>query len=235
MRKPQAASGVNLPPSATLRAFSTRLRSIEHRPQLSPTERKVYNSLAAAMNLSIDAAVSGKYSKIAHQNILESLLRMRMFCNNGLESRTKNGRKLAHPDQLISLFQQSGDAICAQCSSDILSPDVDDNSETPILTHCCRLICSDCAPQFHSQPGQEGITINISRIRTCPLCNCPDDSENILLQPFGNNEASVSGYSSPDRSVKEYPTKLMTLLADIKEHCSQDKRYIVRYTAIVSR
>jgi SNF2 family DNA or RNA helicase len=122
------------------------ISTLEHRPSLSLTERRVYDSLGHVLLRNIDAVVSGgQFSKNEGKNILEGLLRLRIFCNTGLSSRARTrGRLLLEPGELVSLFQQSGKVDCVKCHADFIKFKGEEDPETPRLTLCYRLICSRC-------------------------------------------------------------------------------------------
>jgi len=55
------------------------------------------------------------------RNILECLLRLRIFCNTGLLSNTDAGSLLLDPGEFVSLFRQSGRAEYPKCHVDFIA------------------------------------------------------------------------------------------------------------------
>lgn len=87
--------------------------------------------------------------------VMEALLRLRLFCNNG-QAEADGSSKFsvlqpsARPGEALSFLQQSGEALCAFCSVDILSIDSSPDSDSGSLTPCSRLVCDECIQQYRS-------------------------------------------------------------------------------------
>lgn len=204
MRKPDAENLKLLVSSICLRRNSLILPSflepisIQHRPELSSLERRAYSNLAQSCRRAIDAVVSNKRTKRGNNTILTALLKLRIFCNNGLSTTddTKEPEDFVHSlhsDEVISLLQQSGEATCATCGTDMDAFDQIGARELTKQTELSRLRlkCQDC-------------TKEASAVETDPADR--------LLEPTPGGKTV-------------YPSKLKALLADIQEHQSQDKRY----------
>lgn len=187
----------------------------EYRLDLSPSERKAYNSLIKGLKRAIEDAISNRPGSKTHRNILEYLLRMRIFCNNGLRTRTKSGQMLVDKDELLSLLQQSGDATCASCDSDVISLDQQDDGKSSVLTHCFRLVCSDCASHF-----RESIS---GQFRKCEFCRNTNEIGNFSLVSTSRDSSSPST-PNEDKSISETSTKIKALVGDIKKHLTGHKR-----------
>ena len=163
-------------------------------------ERAEYARIERVCKEALDLAVSGHKGKEAHQNVLEILLRLRLFCNNGSVfegSDTQENRYLKDPEETLSLLQQTGWAICHYCSCDITSASGLEN-DAVVLTVCHRAICSECTPQWKSA---------ILNRTQCPICRATHSIESSVL---GRN-ANVS-------SITNYPSKVQALCEDIQLH-----------------
>ena len=193
----------------------------EHRPPLSDAERKAYDELAVLCDRSIKAAVNGRAARKHQKTILTAVLRLRMFCNTGpagiVDSKSEDDMEEEfRPDEVISLLQQSGEAVCVSCNSQILSMDTGEESEKQQVASTHKLKCQTC---FKSDSGTDGV--GNSTDDPSAVTSTDDPMEDVQMESSGS---SALDQHTPD-SVP-YPSKLMALLKDIKEHYSQDKRYI---------
>lgn len=205
MRKQDAVNLKLLVSSLCLRRNSLILPflepiSVQHRPELSPLERRAYSTLAQSCKRAIDAVVSNKRTKRGNNTILTALLKLRIFCNNGLVSISEmmGDAETVVPklnsDEIISLLQQSGDATCVSCGADMDSFDrigARDLTKQTAFDRL-RLKCQDCTRE------------------TKAAASAPAD------QPGPDSGAGGERLT--------YPSKLTALLADMQEHQSQDKR-----------
>ena len=118
------------------------------------------------------------------------------------------------PDEVINLLQQSGEAVCASCNSQILSMDTGEESEKQQVASTRKLKCQTCSK---SDSGMDGVGDSTDDI---PAVTSTDDPmEDVQMESSGS---SALDQHTPDSA--PYPSKLVALLEDIKEHYSQDKR-----------
>jgi SWI/SNF-related matrix-associated actin-dependent regulator of chromatin subfamily A3 len=187
----------------------------ERRPQFSPLEREEYNLLLQKGRIALDIALSGHNTKETHQRVIEALLRLRLYCNNG--SPQENDRHSASPldlDETLSLIQQSGEAVCKYCSCDILSISFCEGPDFVHMTECRRLICGECVPQYHQdfkKAQKEGK-------ESCPFCSDKHCADSLFRKETGK-------YAAGKASRKIYPSKLIALLEDILKNPLHEKRY----------
>ncbi|KAK7943140.1 uncharacterized protein PG986_012253 [Apiospora aurea] len=156
------------------------------RPEFSQAERESYRSLEF--------------------RIMEALLRLRMFCNTGLEavpSATGSGASTfsLQPDEILTMLQQAGQAMCFYCSADIESLGDMNAYDSGILTQCSSLVCSDCLSQYHEEFK------SLSTLR-CPICNF--EHEVAGLTPKSNGVGTYTRLS--------IPSKMEALLGDVQNH-----------------
>jgi SNF2 family DNA or RNA helicase len=189
---------------------------VEHRPQFSAAERKAYDELALSFERSIKAAVNSRSSRKSSKSILTAMLRLRIFCNTGtvpgnLDDDIEDNFR---DDELTSLQIQSGEAVCSRCNTEIVTPDL--GSEFQRNKGSRRLLkCLVCSQQ------------DIQDFNTAESASDPtfggDPMEGVegggQVTPIPTSDAIKQGENS-----SAYPSKLMALLKDIKEHYSEDKR-----------
>ncbi|KAH0563506.1 hypothetical protein GP486_001927 [Trichoglossum hirsutum] len=195
------------------------LKMEERRPQFSTREREEYRQLQIKCKRAIDLAVSGHNTKETHQSVIEALLRLRLFCNNGsTEESDKSSPFPRDPEETLSMLQQSGDAICQYCSCDILSMSGSGSPEPVHLTECCRVVCGECRIQYqHDLENAQASGKN-----SCPFCSDGHGVDNILPKETGDRMAIAAAR-------KIYPSKLMVLLEDIQRNSLQEKSIIFSF------
>jgi len=143
--------------------------------------------------------------------VMESLLRLRMFCNNGpVEAASRSQfsalQPSAHPDETLSFLQQSGEAICAFCSVDIFSIGTSPGSDIGSLTPCGRLVCGECILQYNSRETQ-------GKPFVCSLC----DAEHSVVNVYEDD------LSSQEPSKKHWPSKIVAVVQDVQTHYLRSK------------
>ncbi|CAI7672606.1 unnamed protein product [Penicillium manginii] len=180
---------------------------------MSQLERFQYRELLHDCKLKMDMAVSG----IGHQQkgrpnstVLESLLALRLFCNNG-KAATNMPVDL---DEAFSLLQQVGDDICAYCDGRVhgLSGSLEATGlgEAVILPNCEHLVCVACLPVY------------LEKKDSCPTCvlhSTSSGSQSKTLHQAAHQETPTRQNSGTFR--ERYPTKLRALLEDIIQNRSQ--------------
>jgi SWI/SNF-related matrix-associated actin-dependent regulator of chromatin subfamily A3 len=166
---------------------------------LSAEEELEYNTLCEACLLALSAAVSGHRSGDSHHTVVQAILQLRLFCNNGVG--IANGHEIFETAEMVfSLMQQTGETICQSCSCDILSIHEAVKIGSPIVTKGMRLTCRDCATVDQEQSG---------------LSSMP--TAEIHEVPAGLFQVSTAITS-------RYPTKLLALCDDLQHHQQQTKR-----------
>jgi SWI/SNF-related matrix-associated actin-dependent regulator of chromatin subfamily A3 len=192
------------------------------RLSLAPHEQTEYKDLLCRCRVDIDMAVSGQRKGKINSTVLESLLKLRLYCNNGLVASTTNvhGSGLpTDPDEALAYLQQIDRNICAYCSATIYSlNDAAGADGAALLRSCQHLVCRTCMPHHRAQKQQ------------CPACiageELPLPSNSIV-----STQAQQPGVT-PCRT--SFPTKLQALLADISRDTSH-KRYEANTHRNISR
>lgn len=188
-----------------------------HKLELSTPEREMYHRLELMGRKAIDIAVSGHHTKEAHQSVIQSLLRLRMFCNNGaIEAHDQSSSLSGDPEEILSMFQQSGKAICMYCSCDILSMGILGSLDSVILTKCFHLVCGECRILHHHEEA------DLERISDSKSFLSSDRSNNsISLRSNLLEEKDESGCIQLDLS---FPSKLKVLVEDVLNNRLREKR-----------
>lgn len=184
---------------------------------LTNSERQEYNNLIQEGKTQLDMITSGYSKRKVSSVVLQSILKLRLFCNNG---RSIDNQQFeitglpSDPDEALAYLQQHDRNICAVCSVTIYSIDNSDKTDGGrFIFSCCHLFCRTCMPQYRSRKSP------------CPACK--DEGE---LQLPGvratQNQQTGTGTSGPTggaRPIDEYPSKLLYLLADIRQHNTQKR------------
>ncbi|KAI9683272.1 MAG: hypothetical protein M1822_006137 [Bathelium mastoideum] len=210
---------------------------VEHRPRLSEAERRVYNGLAESCKQSIDAAISNQGSQREHETILVALLKLRMFCSAGKADVMSQDpgavAKQFGSDEIISLLQQNGDVNCTECGVDILAVEIRDGDDRQSAMSRSRLRCLDCASMDVERLHTGGPHLGG---KTDPIAVILDDSQDEVLgaEYSGHKDSHLCSNTSVEGGA--YLSKLKFLLADVKKHYSNDKRYLseIPYQAITN-
>ncbi|PLB50322.1 hypothetical protein P170DRAFT_463556 [Aspergillus steynii IBT 23096] len=191
-----------------------------HRPSFSDAERRVYDELLRACARQLKASASLPTRGRESQLMLTANLRLRMFCNAGLSSSFLGGRDDSDgrlsPDAVVTLLQQSGQNICSVCNMEVLSLDFDDRCNLPVdwLSFGRALKCETCAQlKAGVKDGESPCNLAISTTR-----KSDDDAM---------EDVQFSSERGP--APTDYPSKLVSLLADIREHYAEDKSIIFSF------
>ncbi len=180
---------------------------------LSPSEREEYNAIQEQCRREIDMAVSGRGKGRLNSTVLESLLKLRLFCNNGSSGRGTSTPDDFDEDMILSYLQQNDEADCVYCSHPVYSiNDARDTDGSILIAGCLHLVCRSCIPTF-------------SEKKQCPQCASLADERVI---PDGIQRADCQRgqgvrLSLPSRN--RYPSKLLAFLDDISTQTSH-KRYV---------
>ncbi|KAI0438617.1 SNF2 family N-terminal domain-containing protein [Xylaria telfairii] len=195
----------------------------ENRPYLSDVERRGYNELNIWCNQQIKAAVNSGSTGAKNKRIVIAILKLRMFCNTGLLSPMEsllNGIQdegQFKPDELISLLQQCGEALCTNCQTEVSSSDADAYFEERQHLAGRLLKCQECAQSTSNTQDAENFDETQSLVSG-------DMMQGIQ---FEHDHTSAST-SNVIRQIS-YPSKVLSLVEDIKTHCCQDKSIVFSF------
>jgi SWI/SNF-related matrix-associated actin-dependent regulator of chromatin subfamily A3 len=165
-------------------------------------ERAEYRRIEHDCIEALDRAVSGHKVKETHQTILETWLRLRLFCNNG--NVVRSAPPFMDAEEEMSLLEASGSAACYYCGSELESLGGPTDPSSGLVTACNRAVCGECI-----------FTYKIGDSANCFVCQtqrCPG---------IGATTRSAEGHLD---LVQEYPTKMLALCEDVEKHISQGKK-----------
>ncbi|KAG4264839.1 hypothetical protein FPRO03_00123 [Fusarium proliferatum] len=182
---------------------------------LTNSERQEYNNLIQEGKTQLDMITSGHSKRKVSSVVLQSILKLRLFCNNGksIDNQQFEVTGLpSDPDEALAYLQQHERNICAICSVTIYSIDNSDKTDGGrFIFTCCHLFCRTCMPQYRNRKSP------------CPACQEEGEPElpgvrSMQDQQMGTGAGGQISGSSP---IEKYPSKLLSLLDDIRQHNTQ--------------
>lgn len=180
------------------------------RLEFSPSERDKYDEIQIQCRQEIDKAVSGHGNAKLNSTVLESLLRLRLFCNNGAprpDTGSVSPVRGLDPDEILSYLQQIGETGCIYCPQTIYT--ISDSPNTGgghVIPGCLHLVCSTCMSEFRAGGSR------------CTRHALGDEERPINLEVAPANGTTL-------QARPQYPTKLLAFLSDISTQLSH-KRYV---------
>jgi hypothetical protein len=197
---------------------------VEHLTRLPEQEAKIYNGLATLHKERIRAAASSQQSQRQHQFVLIAILRLRIFCSSGtaeaIDSDAGPLDQQLEPDEILSILQQAGQAICSECGSDIITMPTQNMPSLSNASTKCRLVCPDCKPLTPKAHSESSTKADSRKVST----NAADSA--------GQNEGvnasdafiGMPGINTNLPAIQSSTSKLEALLTDIQTHIYTDKR-----------
>ncbi|KAK8130902.1 snf2 family domain-containing protein [Apiospora sp. TS-2023a] len=170
-------------------------------------ERDQYNELLRKYEALIDMGVSGHSKKRTSTAKVQSFLKLRLFCNIGLEAASVLSHGL-DPDEVLTYLQQIDEAVCVYCDSTIFTiNDVPGTDGGHILAGCSHLACRDCHVHRHTKDAN------------CP--KCVENKGQSALEFADRDEAQATEMRKrPFIPNERYPTKLLAFVGDIEQQRS---------------
>jgi hypothetical protein len=189
------------------------------RPNLTARERKHYNILVNTCNEALDRVLLRQALPNGKPGVLESLLRLRIYCNQG-GGHFHGPNRIEPRDELLGLLQQSDDAICAYCGCDILMPDQDQlniecHATAPRFTRCRKIICAECLPTHTFRSSKK---MSHGSYRCCFCDNFDEDDHEYSSLP------TYEGISQEQEELA--PSKLLALMGNIQRSISSEKWFV---------
>ncbi|KAH6664215.1 SNF2 family N-terminal domain-containing protein [Halenospora varia] len=221
-----------------LRRTRLLLNLPEPKPQikelyLTPSEKTEYDNIILECRKAIDMAVSGHRKSKLNSAVLESLLKLRIFCNNGSTNHVIQTGPTGLPsdaDEALSYLEQYDQAVCVYCTGPIYSINSARDTDGGVwVTTCHRrhLVCRNCLPQHRVNKQICPCTSNDGTTASSPQSSGTNTPIPPIPAPIGNALMPIenSNYAHPvqvNSSVgpqleHQYPTKLLAFLADIQK------------------
>lgn len=187
---------------------------------LTPFERDQYNELLRRYDALIDMGVSGHSSKRGSTAKVQSFLKLRLFCNNGMLLDGTSSQGL-DPDETLTYLQQIDQAVCVYCDSTIYTiNDIPGTDGGHMLSNCSHLACRDCYIHRHSRDAN------------CPKCSTSQDQtslETVHLEGCIQAKETRDAPLQPLLQTEKYPTKLLTFITDISQQRTHKRYVATRY------
>lgn len=182
----------------------------------TPLEQAAYDELLSTCKTKINMIVSNRRHGFINSTMLESLFKLRLFCNNGNTSLVPHPEwndLREHSSEALAYLGYHDQNICAYCSETIYC--ISDQSGTDgakFLPSCWHLVCSSCLP--HQSAGNDN----------CPICNSGDNSNFPVFPP--TTGPNMHPFAAGGNGVPYYSSKLLALVSDIRAGI-EHKRYRV--------
>ncbi|KAK8084663.1 hypothetical protein PG997_005934 [Apiospora hydei] len=170
-------------------------------------ERDQYNELLRKYEALVDMGVSGHSNKRGSTAKVQSFLKLRLFCNNGLPPAGMSSDEL-DPDETLTYLQQIDGAVCVYCDSTVFTiNDIPGTDGGHMLPGCSHLACRDCYAHRHSTEAN------------CPRCTENMDHSKPETTPIEKAQLREVGESllRPSIPTQRYPTKLLAFVGDIEQ------------------
>ncbi|KAI0406998.1 hypothetical protein F4802DRAFT_555264 [Xylaria palmicola] len=199
----------------------------EHRPDLSESERKGYAELSMVCDRYIKAAVNGKSSKAGNKSIFVAVLRLRMFCNTGalgpIDSHLKgiDNEDELMPDEVISLLQQCGQTVCTSCKTEVSCSDTDANFGRPRGPARDHLKCGECNRRALNTQNKSKTSNDLEKLKS------PVSGD--MMQGIQFEQDHRSGRTENTFHQTSYPSKVLSLVDDIRAHYNHDKSIVFSF------
>lgn len=202
---------------------------------LTPSEQAEYDDIVFECRKAIDMAVSGHRKSRLNSTMLESILKLRLFCNNGRANRHIQTGPTGLPsdaDEVLSYLQQIDQATCIYCTGPIYSiNEAQDTDGGTWIMACSHLVCQGCLPQHRANKQICPCTSD----HNSSSSSSRDSGFNTLIAPssmiMGNSsqlQSSQSNSGPISRSEDQYPSKLLAFLDDIQKQRAH-KRYLIQH------
>ena len=200
---------------------------------LSAEEKSRYCRIISESQRKIDDSISSKSLAKAYNSILQVILRLRIFCNNG--SASSDTGSISQPDYsdalvtgqdaMVTLIQGSTKLACAFCSYEIdLADTTNDESSTAWQRHL-QILCPACLSQneVHLKKGQPQ---GRDRCLVNTLTNQMTYSTESRHSVHDEGAIESPGLLDSQQCLTHLPSsKLAGLVSDIRQHLQKDKRY----------
>lgn len=183
-------------------------RAVDHSITFSPAELERHAALFRHSRRCLDASVSGLHNTKPNQTILQAILRLRIFCNQGAfmpDVQDMNDEALLDPDEALTLLQEDGQATCASCSIEVFIINQERDLSSGTLGACSHILCAGCRTSAMDDADN-------SEVFQCPKC------EQAFAEKVLSDDRILRGASD---SRKQHSAKLARLIEDLL--ASQDK------------
>ena len=188
-------------------------RAVDHSINFSPAELERHAALFRHSRRCLDASVSGLHNAKSKHTILQAILQLRIFCNQGTfmpEIQDMSDEALLDPDEALTLLQEDGQATCASCSVEVFIINQERDLSSGILGACSHILCAVCLKAAMNDADQ-------SEVYQCPKC------EQAFAEKVLSDERTLRGMSN---SRQPHSAKLARLIEDLLASQGKEKSIV---------
>ncbi|KAM3420737.1 hypothetical protein BST61_g3986 [Cercospora zeina] len=171
--------------------------AIEKEVEFSRPESEQYHRISQKGKRALDAGVSGRMRKSARNVMLRILLELRIFCSQGTlrQDRFMADEQSLDSDELFTFLEESEDAYCVSCRSEITGINQIDDESSGVLGACSHVLCATC----YTERDQNAASIE------CPTCK----------QPFRAQDLQAGDGADTSSAAAKRSCKMDSLVQDL--------------------
>lgn len=121
--------------------------AVDYLVTFSPAEQERHVALFQHSRRCLDASFSGTHDAKSKHTLLQAILQLRIFCNQGTfmpDTRMIDDEALLDPDEALTLLQEEDQASCASCSTVVSVINQGSDSSSGLLGMCSHVLCAVC-------------------------------------------------------------------------------------------
>ena len=192
---------------------------------LSPEERTMYSQIIDDTARKIDDCISSRSITKAYSGIFQTILRLRMLCNNGTQQ-ISDSRSEVESCFTKDAMTEGGIVTCSVCSCEInLSDGQDELSPGASPQNSTRLLCPACLSLIEIDNSEDWEKLQ----RQGSANDRRVQDLNIITQSsprLYRRDRASSISSRSHRSLKGHSSKLSALISNAQEQMTSNKRYV---------
>lgn len=185
-----------------------------HMLNLSESESRAYHDFGDNCRRAINLAVSGHSLKKANHHVIQAILGMRLFCNEGplaFVGKCKANGLPTDPDEALSYLESGEESRCVHCGTEVATMYQSGDPSSGVLTNCQHLVCAACLPEIEARLDDR----TVDGCTRCPFCDLYTARHSFFLDPTIQKSCEQR---------KFYSTKVLALLEEILGQKDEDKR-----------
>ena len=177
-------------------------RAVDHSITFSPAELDRHAALFRHSRRCLDVSVSGLSNAKSKHTILQAILQLRIFCNQGTfmpDIQDMSDEALLDPDEALTLLQEDGQATCTSCSIEVFIINQERDLSSATLGACSHILCAVCLKAAINEADD-------NEAYQCPKC------AQVFAEKVLSDERTLRGTSD---SRKPHSAKLTRLIEDL--------------------
>ncbi len=200
---------------------------------LSAEENLRYSQIIDESKRSIDDSISSKALAKAYNGIFQTILRLRILCNNGTITRLTDPKQKSDspvalavgPEKILTITEKGEKLTCAFCSYEMDIVDITKDTSSAAIEARSYVLCPACLFQ-NNVYMREDQSRNKEQYRACQVPDrdghCTWKSHTTCPPVAPGTRASSDLKQGPSQG---YSSKLFGLVSNIEQHLQEDKRY----------